>query len=277
MVDRLRVPPADVGVAEDEANPGMILHQQLVEIWKDILKVSDIAPDDNFFDLGGSSFQAVRMMAQIEKVFGESLPLSLLLKRATVSSLARAISGKRQEDGSAIQVIQSKGSRAPFFFLHGDWAGGGFYCNRIARMIDEDRPFYAVPPYRNSGDQVVSMEAMAAYHVDAIKAFVPKGPYVLGGYCIGATLAIEIARQLMARGDEVAHIFLVDPSLKRVAWLRQGLEADRSHGKNAGMGPQETDGVSRPLSGGARPLVGPLTDGEMEDPPASLPGQGNLA
>jgi acyl carrier protein len=192
----------------------------LTEIWKDILKVSDIALDDNFFDLGGSSFQAVRMIAQIEKVFGESLPLSLLLKGATLTNLARVLTSKRKEDWSAIQVVQSKGTRTPFFFLHGDWAGGGFYCNHIAKVIGDDRPFYALSPYRNSGNEIVSMEAMAAFHVRSIKELVPTGPYILGGYCIGATLAIEIARQLIASGDVVEHVYLVDPALKRVPWLR---------------------------------------------------------
>jgi acyl carrier protein len=218
--EQLQAPKTHASIDSESADPDTILYQQLAEIWKDILKIPDISLDDNFFDLGGSSFQAIRMMAQIEKVFGENLPLSLLLKGATLSNLARVISSKRQEDGSAIQVVQSKGTAAPLFFLHGDWAGGGFYCNRIARVIGEDRPFYAISPYRNSGNTVVSMDEMAAYHVASIKEIIPQGPYVLGGYCIGATLAIEIARQLMAGGDSVTHLFLVDPSLGRVTWLR---------------------------------------------------------
>jgi thioesterase domain-containing protein/acyl carrier protein len=230
----LQITKAPARRDQNDANPDTMLYQQLTEIWKDILKISEIDVDDNFFDLGGSSFQAVRMMAQVEKVFDESLPLSLLLKGATLSNLARVISGKRREDGSAIQVVQAKGTRPAFFFLHGDWAGGGFYCNRIARAIGEDRPFYAIPPYRNSGDEVFSIEQMAAHHVTSIKELAPMGPYVLGGYCIGATLAIEIARQLMARGDAVSHIFLVDPALKRVPWLRHAWAAIDKAGRSAG-------------------------------------------
>jgi hypothetical protein len=61
---------------------------------------------------------------------------------------------------------------------------------------------------------------MAAYHVHAMQEQRPHGPYVLGGYCVGATLAGEMARQLAEKGENVAHLLLIDPPLWGTPWFR---------------------------------------------------------
>jgi pimeloyl-ACP methyl ester carboxylesterase len=48
----------------------------------------------------------------------------------------------------------------------------------------------------------------------------PQGPYLLGGYCIGATVAMEMARQLVAKGEKITHLILIDPPLWGAPWLR---------------------------------------------------------
>jgi thioesterase domain-containing protein len=62
---------------------------------------------------------------------------------------------------------------------------------------------------------------MAAAHVKSIRAVVPEGPYILGGWCNGALLAYEMARQLLAEGQRVDQLVLMDAvCLQYPAWLR---------------------------------------------------------
>ena len=110
-------------------------------------------------------------------------------------------------------TFQAKGNRPPLFFLHGDWTGGGFYCGRISEKLGEDQPFYSLPPFKSRKQTVLTMEEMAAHHIAAIQKNVPHGPYLLGGYCIGATVAIEITRQLTEKGEKVNHLLLISPDL----------------------------------------------------------------
>jgi surfactin synthase thioesterase subunit len=207
---------------QDEKSPPLeaILYQQLMEIWKDILKVPSLTIEDNFFALGGSSLLAFRMMLRIEKLCGRPLPLSLLLTGATIVNLARFIVKANKESAAPLVTVQPKGNRLPLFFLHGDWSGGGFYCNRLSRQLGEDHPFYALPPYRSGKQSLLTMEEMAAYHVAAMQEHTPHGPYLLGGYCIGATVAMEIARQLVGKGEKVTHLLLIDPPLWGTPWVR---------------------------------------------------------
>jgi len=196
-----------------------ILYHQLMEIWMEILKVPSLTIEDNFFALGGNSLLALRMMTQIEKLCGRPLPLSLLLTGATIANLARYIVQANNESAAPLVAIQPKGTRLPLFFLHGDWAGGGFYCGRLSQQLGEDQPFYVLPPYRSGKQSVFSLEDMAACHIAAMQEHTPHGPYLLGGYCIGATVAMEMARQLVKKGEKVTHLLLIDP-LSGTPWLR---------------------------------------------------------
>jgi thioesterase domain-containing protein len=52
---------------------------------------------------------------------------------------------------------------------------------------------------------------LATKYVAALRERVPKGPYHLGGYSAGALLALEVARQLRAQGEEVDLLVMLDP------------------------------------------------------------------
>jgi hypothetical protein len=192
-----------------------ILHRQLLDLWKKILKVPDLTIEDNFFECGGTSFLALRMMIEAGKLCGKPLPLSLLLTGATVAHLTRYILEAQRDDSANRPLIplRTEGTRPPLFFLHGDWAGGGFYCRQLADAFAADQPFYALPPYRRTEPKILTVAEMAASHLAAIREHTPRGPYYLGGYCIGATVAVEMARRLIAKGETVGHVFLVDPPL----------------------------------------------------------------
>ena len=58
-----------------------------------------------------------------------------------------------------------------------------------------------------------TLEVMAATHRESLRSLQPKGPYILGGFCNGAMIAYEMARQLHAEGETVDLLILIDPSL----------------------------------------------------------------
>ncbi len=108
--------------------------------------------------------------------------------------------------------IQTGGSRRPFFFLHGQWTGDAFYCYSLAREMGPDQPFYLLDPYKLEDLPVPPpLETIAAAHIKSMRTVQPEGPYLLGGWCNGALVAYEMARQLYAAGEKVDLLVLLDP------------------------------------------------------------------
>src|ERR1700689_780309 len=90
--------------------------QRLLAMWRELLGLDSVGPDDNYFDLGGDSALAVHLFARIEKEFGVKLPLATLFEAQTASELADVLRSKAQPVGwSPLVTVQPSGSRANFF------------------------------------------------------------------------------------------------------------------------------------------------------------------
>jgi hypothetical protein len=108
--------------------------------------------------------------------------------------------------------IQTGGSTLPFFFLHGDWLSGAYWCFSLAHQLGSDQPFYALEPFNFDGLPIPPpFEAIAAAHLTSLRSVQPEGPYLLGGFCNGGLLAYEMARQLHVQGQKVDLLVLMDP------------------------------------------------------------------
>jgi len=104
-VDRLSLPVpeltqvlAGAGDAGDSADPSDAVERDLADIWKRVLGVERVGTRDDFFDLGGHSILALRMMADVERTFGVNLPLATLFESPTIERLADVV---RAEAASA--------------------------------------------------------------------------------------------------------------------------------------------------------------------------------
>ena len=191
------------------------LEQSLAKIWAELLEVDEVGVRDSFFDLGGHSLLAVRLMARIEQETGLDLPLSTLFQEPTVEGLAALVRRRETADGGASLVpIQPKGTRPPLFAVHP--IGGGVFCyEALASILGEDRPLYGLQSQGLSGDEApfTRMEDMAGYYISEMETVDPAGPYHLIGWSMGGLLVFEMARQLRARGREVALLALFDAQI----------------------------------------------------------------
>jgi len=185
---------------------------QLAEIWQEVLGIECVGVDQNYFDLGGDSSLAVRMFAEIEKVFKVKLPLATLYDAPTIEELARFLKSNSVASGwSPLVAIQPLGSRPPFFCFHG--AGGNVLTYRdLSRHLGSDQPFYGLQSQGLDGSRppLTKIEEMAALYLKEIRRVQPHGPYFLGGYCGGGTIAFEVAQQLRADREPVALLALFD-------------------------------------------------------------------
>jgi amino acid adenylation domain-containing protein len=221
-VDLRALPPpthAQPGAAAPFSPPENLLQIQLQRIWEEVLGIHPIGIRDDFFDLGGDSLQALIMLMMVEQEIDTVIPPEVLLPDPTIKALGDYIQSENKENKSPLVEIQKGGERGTFYFLHGDYMSGGFYCRRIARGLGPDWSFYAIPPCGLSAHLIPSSyQEMAGVHLKALRAHQPKGPYMLGGTCNGGLVAYEMARQLTAEGQKVTLLVLIAASARNVRY-----------------------------------------------------------
>lgn len=201
-------------------SPRSLLETQLVQIWEEILGIGSIGVTDDFFELGGHSLLAARMLEQLETMFGKRIPLSFLLGGATVDRLAHALTSEFVDLRSPFVEIRRGRIDPPFFFLHGDYNSGGFYCLNLSRFLNADETFCALPPQHTDLPTFPrTFEAMSSAYIETLQRLQPRGPYFLGGLCNGGHVAFEMARALEARGQQVALLVIIRATAKNVRYV----------------------------------------------------------
>ncbi|AGS70772.1 hybrid non-ribosomal peptide synthetase/type I polyketide synthase [Streptomyces collinus] len=167
----------------------------------------DVTAD--FFDLGGDSLLAVRMMARVRQATGRSLPVATLLARPTVAALAEVLRERSGDDARpALVALRDTGSRPPLVLVHP--VGGDVLCYAgLGALLDEDQPLYALQ-YPDAEPAPTTVAGLAAHYADALTARFPDGPFRLGGWSMGGVLALETARLLTGRGRTVELVAAVD-------------------------------------------------------------------
>jgi thioesterase domain-containing protein/acyl carrier protein len=181
------------------------------------LPMSHIDVHQPLSDLGLDSLMATEFFAQIESTFDKNLPLATLIEAPSIEQLADLLDQVDQEDRdvswSSLVEVQPGNSKPPVFFIHAEEGNILFYRD-LSRHLGQDQPFYGLQARGLSGEEEIvarPIEEMAADYIEEIRTVQPHGPYFLGGFCMGAGLALEMAQQLQAQDEEVALLMMIQP------------------------------------------------------------------
>jgi amino acid adenylation domain-containing protein len=185
---------------------------RLAALWQELLGFTSIGIHDDFFELGGNSLLAIRLMTMIKDQFGKQCPLAVLLAKPTIQQLAEVLGQATAFSFSPLVAVQPKGSLAPFFCVPGT-GGNVLYLRELANCLGAyGRPLYAFQASGLDGKTppLTRIEDIAAQNIHALREAQGAGPYLLGGHSFGSWVAFEMARQLRAAGDTVGLLTVLD-------------------------------------------------------------------
>jgi acyl transferase domain-containing protein/thioesterase domain-containing protein/acyl carrier protein len=217
----------------DYVAPRDAIEQTLVQLLEELLGIDSIGVRDDFFALGGHSLIAVRFFARIKKTYRVEYPMSVLFEAPTVERLAAMLhrDGVVGSDGTAAAAAPAEspqsryrhlvamhpakhGNGTPFFLVAGMF-GNVLNLRHLAHLAGADRPFYGLQARGLFGDMAphLSFPEAARDYLAEVRSVQPHGPYLLGGFSGGGITAYEMARQLLADGEQVAAVVMLDTPL----------------------------------------------------------------
>ncbi len=205
-----RITPRSATSNAKKQVPQDTLERQLASVWENLLGVHPIEPRSNFFDLGGNSLTAIRLFSEVKRLTGKDLPLATLFEAPTIEKLAEVLR-KDSPGWSSLVPIQPGGTQPPLFLIHGA-EGNVLLYRQLVQHLGPNQPVYGFQSQGLNGTESfhTSIEEMAAHYIRQLSVVQPRGPYRLGGYCLGGMVALEMAQQLKARGERVSLVALIE-------------------------------------------------------------------
>jgi amino acid adenylation domain-containing protein len=214
-LDRRTLPAPDYGASGTGGAPADALEARLIEVWKEVLGIEALGPEQGFFEVGGNSLLALRLFARVRRELSCDLPVATLFVGGTVRHMAQAVR-ERQDPASAapeiddtapVVPLRAGGTLPPLFCLHPAGRAVINYAG-LVRHLGPDQPVYGL---QDVGEDLARpVEQIAAEHLRALRAVQPGGPYFLAGWSFGGYVAYEMAAQLEAQGETVAFVGLLD-------------------------------------------------------------------
>lgn len=196
--------------------------ETLTAIWQRVLQTPQVGIEDNFFDLGGDSSLSLELFNHIARACGRDLPPVMIYHAPTIAALARVLDERTTPKIPALVQLKSGTAQPPVFLTHG--LGGSvmdFY--QVVKHTDTPQPVYGMQARGIDGaeEPFERIEDLATYFLEAVRRLQPKGPYFLIGFSLGGLVTLEMAQQLVARGDRVALLAMLD-SYPHVRYLSAG-------------------------------------------------------
>lgn len=198
-------------------SPENDLQLGLCKAWETVLKREHIGIDDNFFEIGGDSLMAVMATHEMSRTTGMTFDVGQLFSNPTVRMLALKIDEEGESPVSSIVTLQKEGNNHPLFCLFGI----NLY-QKLADNLGKEQPVYGIyvsqeeklfeQAMLNNLPENLAIE-LASIYCDAIIRQQPKGPYQLAGISFGGVVAVEAAKILQQRGEQVGLVVLLDSIL----------------------------------------------------------------
>ncbi|TCO12994.1 thioesterase superfamily protein [Camelimonas lactis] len=221
-VDVAAVEVMDSASPDAPAEDNSVRAERLVQLWRAAVRCDDPPPGASFFELGGDSMRAARLVARIHDAFGQRVGLARFFQNPTLAGLAERLGVELDSGPSApvtgygddgdedwrIMEVSPRGSRTPVIGVNSVET-----LFALARDFGEDRHIFGVrlfEPGKPHGIAGKTFPEIAADYIEVIRAVEPKGPYILFGLCVHGVLALEIARQLRDAGDVVEMVCVVN-------------------------------------------------------------------
>ena len=202
-------PPAEAVGAAPASHGAEAIERRVIEVLERLLGMAGIAPDDDYFALGGDSLTAVEAVGLLRESYPVELDVDSLADRRTPAEMARYIAEVLAGTAAPDAVVRIQdGVGQPLFVFHP--AGGTNFCYfRLAEHLGFPGPIVALT-YPHETGRSLSIRDLAELYLAELRRVQPTGPYLLAGYSFGGNLAFEIALRLERSGEGVRGLYLFD-------------------------------------------------------------------
>ena len=225
-LDTRALPAPEYQDVDQYRAPANAIEEILAGIYAQVLGLERVGVDDSFFDLGGDSLSAMRVIAAINKSLDAHLAVRAIFYALSVRSLSQQL-GRHASSVEVVPVeVLREGTGVPLCCIH-DGLGLSWSYRALSSYLD--CPIIGINQIPQNGEaQPGSIRGMAASYADRLRTVYAAGPYKLLGWSVGGVVAHELAIELNRRGCVVERLVLLDDALSANTVIARNQASDES-------------------------------------------------
>ncbi|MBU2898684.1 non-ribosomal peptide synthetase/type I polyketide synthase [Vibrio hepatarius] len=209
-IDRDALPVPEVTVSATARPPKSLMEKKIATIWEECLKQTSIPANQSFFDLGGNSLAAVRVISQINTALKRRLTVSYLQSHDTIEQLASSLDNHESAQDQKPILLNPENSAYPALFIVHPIGGHLLSYQFLAKGLEKIALYGLSYPHIDQHTPIFSVKKLAQHYVKQIKSIQPCGPFRLAGWSFGGVVVYEMAYQLRQQGIAVEDCILID-------------------------------------------------------------------
>jgi amino acid adenylation domain-containing protein len=181
------------------------------DIWSEILQCGPMGLNEDFFDIGGNSFRAIKLLAAFEKAFAVKLTVPFIFTHRTLGRQIEYLRSQAEELPNHC-IVPLNPSKKPLLVLVHPVSGSVFPYMGLAQSLASRFSVYGLQAIGVEEDEkpLQSMDSMSKAYARAVHNVWSGGEIVLAGWSFGGIAALEVARELQDLGCVVRNVVMFD-------------------------------------------------------------------
>ncbi len=191
-------------------NPANNVERAIADCWEMVVGVPPLSRTTNFFEAGGHSMTAMRLVSQLQKrlELPDGIRVPLFFKFPSVAGFAEALLTPGETGCARHMRCLAEGSGAPLILIH-PVEGLCHAYHPLARAVDGP-PVWAIEnPRFGAEEPFADLHSMAELYVEWVRNHFDGERVILAGWSFGGVVALEMAA-IMARHDSPPGVILID-------------------------------------------------------------------
>nr|WP_275106700.1 non-ribosomal peptide synthetase [Oceanipulchritudo coccoides] len=191
--------------------PGNPVESHIQEIWQAVFQRKPLGLEADFFSIGGNSLLATYLIAELNDALDQEVAMDAIFQAPTIRSLANLVQTKSSasnnaKDDSLLVPIKAMGDKIPLIMIH-PLDGDIYQYHLLGQHLPDDQPFYAI---RAPSRTFTNVDEMAEHYTDLVLQNFPDGRFLLGGYCFGAGVALQMLHKMSEQGLKLYPLVAID-------------------------------------------------------------------
>ena len=186
-VDKKALPKPSFDDAKEYKAPQTKTQKAIADIFKEVLHLEKVSIDDNFFEIGGHSLNAISVLSAINKKFSQDMKLSVIFKYATIEALAQIIEkNKPSKDVNQFYTVFNPDKKKAIFVFPTVIASiDHAFLERMSGFLSD---------YKIYAFDFITHEDRINQYANLVNTL--QEEFVFFGYSSGGSLAFEVMKKL---------------------------------------------------------------------------------